>query len=555
MNYVLEEIPRGQLNNVILSTMLDGDKYGYEIIEEISKWSNGKIDLKQPSLYSALKRLEASEMLSSYWTDSDLGGNRHYYRLTDLGRKTASSWADEFMQKKETSQVVLNTNPILENKKDNPEKDFTILDQGNIFQLIKEEKKAEPVPVVDDKNLNDLQYNLFDKIPVQETVKEPRIQRAARIANLNSKSQLVQLKQFTESERKSEFEKLKQNSQNNFLQSVKNEEKTEKKEDFCFINEKFEQTSPKNDDFPKSEIQPNIENQEEKVESSFNISKYASARDGYFLTPENSEVENVEEEKVEEIFDEPQYKNDGIFLNEFETASELPKVKKIEPMNLNIEIASPNEGITFKNSRAEEIFKKTEAQPQTEPQKITKHPAQRPTFSSYMGLKNYYNHLGIQFEEYKQENKNCEIDKKHVWLVNTIRCTFLLFVSIILSLALNFGIKTNLYGRTSFIVFPCVILFVGLSYLAIFFYESKHPKSKLPPLNITSTLHSIITAVCLSLVTIAINLMLGFNGKTGITYLPTLIYPIILLVIVAFSVQINKIIEKILKIATKKTPR
>ena len=36
MNYILDEIPRGQLNNVILSTMLDGDKYGYEIIEEIS---------------------------------------------------------------------------------------------------------------------------------------------------------------------------------------------------------------------------------------------------------------------------------------------------------------------------------------------------------------------------------------------------------------------------------------------------------------------------------------------------------------------------------------
>ena len=36
MNYILEEIPRGQLNNVILTTMLDGDKYGYEISAIIS---------------------------------------------------------------------------------------------------------------------------------------------------------------------------------------------------------------------------------------------------------------------------------------------------------------------------------------------------------------------------------------------------------------------------------------------------------------------------------------------------------------------------------------
>ena len=93
-----------------------------------------------------------------------------------------------------------------------------------MFQLLKEDKKEEPkLPVVDDNKLTELQYNLFDKIPVQKSVKEQKIQRAARIANLNSKSQLVQLKQFTESDRKSEFEKIKQNNQNNFFKSEKNE--------------------------------------------------------------------------------------------------------------------------------------------------------------------------------------------------------------------------------------------------------------------------------------------------------------------------------------------
>lgn len=558
MNYILDEIPRGQLNNVILSTMLDGDKYGYEIIEEISKWSNGKIELKQPSLYSALKRLETSEMLSSYWTESELGGNRHYYRLTDLGRKTASSWAEEFMQSKETPNVVLNTNPIQKKKEEQQKsnQDFTILDQGNMFQLLKEDKKEEPkLPVVDDNKLTELQYNLFDKIPVQETVKEQKIQRAARIANLNSKSQLVQLKQFTESDRKSEFEKIKQNNQNNFFKSEKNEPKIEKKEDFCFIKDNYEQKPDPTTEIKEKVFAPETEEkQEEKVESTFNISKYASARDGYFLAPEKNKIEEIEdkevsspEQKQEEVF----YKNDGVFLSEYETATELPKVKKIEPMNLNIEIPSPNDTISFKNSHSENLFNTHKEEPTSSPKPAQsnqpiKRSAQRPTFSSYMGLKNYYNHLGIQFDEYKQENKNAELNKKHIWLVNIIRCSVLLFTSIILSFALNFGIKTELYGRIAFIIIPCVILLIGLSYSAIYLYEYKHPKSKLAVLNITSTLHSIIASVCLILVVIAINLMLGFNANTGITYLPTLVYPIILLAIFAFSVQINKIAEKIL---------
>lgn len=558
MNYILDEIPRGQLNNVILTTMLDGDKYGYEIIEEISKWSNGKIELKQPSLYSALKRLESSEMLSSYWTESELGGNRHYYRLTDLGKKTASAWADNFMKQKETPSVVLNSSPVQEKKETQPnEQNFTILDQGNIFNLLKEDKKEQPAQAnVEENKIDELQYNLFDKIPVQEPVKEEKIQRAARIANLNSKSQLVQLKQFTEADRKSEFEKLKQNNANKFFKSEKNEQKVEKKEDYCFINEKIENNLPKNEEI-KQEIEAvKDEKQEEKVESTFNISKYASARDGYFLAPEK-EVETNQEEKApenkpEEIF----YKNDGVFLSEYETATELPKVKKIEPMNLNIEIPSPNENITFKNSRSENMFNSPRKDVQEErssaPQ-TQRRISQRPSFSSYMGLKNYYNHLGIQFDEYKQVDKSQELDKKHIWLVNAFRCSIFLIVSIILSLALNFGIKTELYGRIAFIVIPCVILLIGLSYLAFYFYESKHPKSKLPVLNITSTLHCIITSVCLILVSIAINLMLGFNGFTGITYLPTLIYPIILLALISFSVQLNKLIELILKkISNKK---
>lgn len=78
---------RGSVNNIILRTLVSGDKYGYEIIKEVEEFSNGKIQLKQPSLYSSLSRFEEKHYVTSYWGDSEIGGRRHYYHLTEQGNE------------------------------------------------------------------------------------------------------------------------------------------------------------------------------------------------------------------------------------------------------------------------------------------------------------------------------------------------------------------------------------------------------------------------------------------------------------------------------------
>ncbi len=62
------------------------ENYGLEIAKNISVATSGKIDIKQANLYSILKKLEKSRLISSFWVDSDIGGKRHYYKLTDLGK-------------------------------------------------------------------------------------------------------------------------------------------------------------------------------------------------------------------------------------------------------------------------------------------------------------------------------------------------------------------------------------------------------------------------------------------------------------------------------------
>lgn len=77
---------------LILLELKGGDKYGLEITKSIEKRSNGRIVIKQPTLYTILKKLEKSKFISSYWLDSDIGGKRHYYKITENGKLQASTF-------------------------------------------------------------------------------------------------------------------------------------------------------------------------------------------------------------------------------------------------------------------------------------------------------------------------------------------------------------------------------------------------------------------------------------------------------------------------------
>ncbi|MCL6443856.1 MAG: PadR family transcriptional regulator [Alicyclobacillus sp.] len=78
---------RGYLDAIILSILLDGDSYGYEIAQQVNLLTKGALELKEGSLYPALKRLESSRFIEGYWgTDKDTGPRRRYYSITQRGK-------------------------------------------------------------------------------------------------------------------------------------------------------------------------------------------------------------------------------------------------------------------------------------------------------------------------------------------------------------------------------------------------------------------------------------------------------------------------------------
>lgn len=168
---------RGSVNNIILRTLVSGDKYGYEIIKEVEEFSGGKIQLKQPSLYSSLSRFEEKHYVTSYWGDSEIGGRRHYYHLTEQGneyyRKVVLKEDDESVEDIDED----NEDVVAENADDNSQfadneidGDVSTLDSEseadneNLNNEVEEEWSNTNLPINDTEEVSYTEIN-EDEIP------------------------------------------------------------------------------------------------------------------------------------------------------------------------------------------------------------------------------------------------------------------------------------------------------------------------------------------------------------------------------------------------------
>lgn len=109
-----KQIIRGHINIIILKALLEGDKYGYEIGKYIEEKSEGDYKIKQPTLYSSLKRLEDRKIIESYWGDDSIthGGRRKYFKLTDFGKEICSDNVDKWNQSKNVIDKLISVKKI-----------------------------------------------------------------------------------------------------------------------------------------------------------------------------------------------------------------------------------------------------------------------------------------------------------------------------------------------------------------------------------------------------------------------------------------------------------
>ena len=83
---------------MMLRLLAEKPMYGYQIVKELQKRSEGYFDLEQGTLYPALHRLEKDGLVRSQWEVIADGPSRKYYYITEQGQveleKSARQWSD-----------------------------------------------------------------------------------------------------------------------------------------------------------------------------------------------------------------------------------------------------------------------------------------------------------------------------------------------------------------------------------------------------------------------------------------------------------------------------
>ena len=101
------DILRGYTDTILLKCLSEGDSYGYQMIKQIARLSGGALELKEPTLYTAFRRLSQDGLIDSYWGDELSGARRRYYRLTDKGSERLHAEQQAWLETRHTLDLLL----------------------------------------------------------------------------------------------------------------------------------------------------------------------------------------------------------------------------------------------------------------------------------------------------------------------------------------------------------------------------------------------------------------------------------------------------------------
>ena len=494
----------GQVQYLILDSLSDGSKYGLEIIEYITKKTHGGYILKKPTLYSCLTRLEKKGLVSSsFWGESEFGGKRHYYALTDEGKENLEILKKEFAG---INFEVLNQRELEEEEEGEQKPVF--LEQKNLFDYAKPAEPKEPIKVEEKKEESDVIDNQIDFFTFKKE-EEEKAKDDGKFLDANetlTPSQLAQNKKIYDSS--SELKKYR--SRKSF---------SDNQIEMPVVYEK------KEDDF------------EEKV-ASLKASLLASKQSHY---DNNSYSNMVNKSTNDDIYTKPQQeivedvKDDATFITE--KLDYIPYQKRITPPNIEINVSDENLPAPMRDSKLEPTYndmvskimeKKAENIEKPKEVKVQKVERVTNTFADYETLKNYYNSHGLEFKEYKRT----VVERKHNTNFLKFISSIILFVLSAISSALIYWIASatgNLMTTSNFLYYTIPALFAV--YAIILFIRYKCVVSRKATLKYNAIINFVVFLLA-SVVVFVLNICFGMTAETLASYLTSLLVPICALLIV-----------------------
>ena len=527
----MEIFAKGQLSYMILNCLLERDFYGLDFISEINKKSNGRIELKKPSVYSNLTRMEKQGYVSSYIKSSDFGPNRRYYSITEKGKSYYAQLKCDF----EANNIDVFRDFVVSN----PE-----------FEAEKVAEKQEINTAIEDE---DSENEFFDFSSLNSP-SQPQQTQAESFEDVVEEKQQIQPKPMEEA-RPIEYEKTQEkNDDGAFLNKNEVENYNQRIYDISKDIRKYK----KQRSFAEDQIAMTVETplQEAEERNKANIEAFKSSllenKTKYEQTPfeQYSERQNrtnsplqsqnatvkgntyFEGKPIEKVVED-----DGKFITNRIEDQELVRPKKIAPPRLKIisqdkdeSLPPPKRDVKIDPSHKEiisQLYAHTKSDEEQRPDAIY----------DYQDLEDYYKEQDIEFSEYKKpEIQTAHNTNKLAFYHSLIMFFLLATVSAVVFIALYYSGNINSQLNFLYILLPALQLIV----VAFKFYNYKCHTSWLPK-QMNSIWEILGYTLLVVVMIVGLNFIFGLNTTNFALYATTLILPICLaLVAIPCSYFIQK---------------
>ncbi len=538
----IQEIPRGQLSTIILMTLSETDKYGYEIIDDVLKKTNGQMSIKQPSLYSSLKRMEEQSLISSYWRDSEIGGKRHYYHLTDLGKKHLEKWQ---------ANITLPTQEPVQQTK--------VLQQENLFNLTTAQKAEETITSNNEETDQPfVQFDIFsnsqiitppacdeqksEKQNIAQTQQEkPDVKEDFLFVKKSNRSFSDSIKTINSINNKKYIEEspsAELSAGNTYLKSITQE--LEQNIDTLNITEDIQnETNTINTDLsPKISIQnlegyqnniPTQQDNSDIVQNDTLNSNNNSLEDNIAIkSPANPTIISND---IRANQNEKQ-KDDGVVITERLNINDIPKNPRFEARKFEIYLSdntlTPKSNA--KNSyedRLKELYEKSKHNAENQEIELID---SKINFASYEDLQAFYKEQNIKFKPYikslYKSEKNFDMIKINKLNLLTTALLLILFSTTSLLFAIPFSLIRGIQNNhvLLYLLVPVTLLCL---FIANIISYNKAPQKKIA--FDTNKFKFSATNMILSLLIvpfiISINLIFGMTFNNIVSHLTSIILP------------------------------
>lgn len=564
---------RGIVPQIILTILSEKSQYGYEICKEIERMTDGELVLKQPSLYSSLRRLEAQNLISSLWQESEIGAKRHYYFLSEKGKKY-------FEENKDSWQLneLINKLPTNELKDGNVEqkdkKKYSVANQETLFNLNTKKDEVKKIIEDDEKDENQsfFQFDLFNQNV--KSIKKPsvEIQKVEAYSNKyqkydNQEAEIEPLRSESEDKtikdnmKKEIFSQKVNHNKSEALPIIRNVERRdpfdEDNSSSFDINELVEENAA-----PSALFAEKIDKEENTIPNLFNdkakdkidfvpnlLSVEKEKKEENSSTPindENSSENDIEKEKVEEKLE----------VNTNEQSESKSKIERENPVRQAVLFESNDYrsviGKLFSNSQKSDPYEQNkfntfkEIFPQTNIVNVQEKKEATSEIDKYVEsssksdiecddiemLSNLFNLQGIKIKTHKnvQNKKNIKAytDRNKLNMVSSWVTSLLMLFEIIFTYLFLHNSGNLVKGQLLFFFLGIAL---SLSIFLVSTLENLFDRYKLVVIKIDFRKGITLRLLCfiiISVLTFAICLAFGMQGLTQVEYLSFWLLPVLL---------------------------